>query len=164
VQKALQDPDPSTRCMAAQTVWRIEGSGKKALPILTAALTHAEDHVRAEAAFSLSLMGADAKEAADALRSALKDPYSKVRRQAAYALVRLDANDGEAATAYVEGVRQSGLPAAFPVTRLAMLRTLAELAAENKEAAALLRELLAVESHRSWTALNGMLQKLDIHP
>jgi len=159
--KALKDADPSLRCLAAQAVWRIEGGGKNAVPVLLDALKDQEDHVRAEATFNFGLMGNDAKGAADALRAALKDPYVKVRRDAAYALVQMDPKDRESAAAFVKALRQAGLPSAFAVSRVAMLRTLGGLAADDEEAAAVLRDLLAGEPHRYWAALDAVLKKID---
>jgi hypothetical protein len=89
--------------------------------------------------------------------SGLKDLIVRVRGEAAYVLLAQGPKVKEAAKEYVASVRPSGLPVAYPVIRIAMFRALGNLAVEDKEAAALLRELLAREPHRTWAALEPLL-------
>ena len=132
--------------LAAQAVWRIEGSPKNALPVLLESLKSPEDHVRADAAFCLGLMGPDAKGAAEPMRAALKDPFNKVRFWVAYGLVRADRND-PAKAVLLEAVQKAGLPQVYSATRIEVLRVLGELALKDKAAVPVLRQALDFEPH-----------------
>jgi len=132
--------------------------------VLVAGLKHKDAYVRAEAAFTLALLGPDAKEATASLRAALKDPYTRVRLHVAHCLLRLDPNDDEAGKVLVAAATRGALPRGYPETRITVLRALAEVAARDESVVPALREIMQNEPHRVWVALADVLKKVGISP
>ena len=99
-----------------------------------------------------------------ALRDALKDPYTKVRFHVSYCLVQIDRGDKAAAQEFLAALPRSGLPKSYPITRIGVLRTLGDLAARDRAAVPVLRDLLQGESDRVWVALADVLKKLNGTP
>jgi hypothetical protein len=64
----------------------------------------------------------------------------------------------------VEAAAKGALPRGYPETRIGVLRTLAEVAAQDRSAVPVLREIMQGEPHRVWVALADVLKKVGISP
>lgn len=88
LERLLKAKDHEARCVAAVSLWRVTGDGRKPLETLLAALGHEEAEARAFAAVSLARMWGDAAAAAavPALDRARRDDDPRVRQCASDAL------------------------------------------------------------------------------
>jgi cyclophilin family peptidyl-prolyl cis-trans isomerase/HEAT repeat protein len=103
--RLILDPAPSLRRRTALAIGRIGMA--EGLPWLAAALTDAEDEVRAMAAFGIGLLGSEGREGARALADALEDPSLLVRARAIEGLGLL----GDASAASAIGAAADGCSA-----------------------------------------------------
>jgi HEAT repeat protein len=79
LERLLNSEDHETRCVAAISLWRITGDGRKPLEALLASLSHKEADARCISAMNLVKMRRDAAAAVPALDQARQDPDPRVR-------------------------------------------------------------------------------------
>ena len=95
LQQAVEDGSPMEQTVAVWALLKIAPTPelkKRAVPLLTAALSHPNPLARREAALTLGNLGADAKSAVAALKeAATDDPDQTAREAAAAALARVNA-------------------------------------------------------------------------